>query len=701
MSAASELAADEDLARQLRVTWGPFFGRHGRLRPIQRVAMPAILKGTDVLVIAPTATGKTEAACAPLVERNFTKPRWTILYVSPTRALVNDLYERLAGPIEQLGLTTRRRTGDHRDQLDEPPNLLLTTPESFDSLLCRGRRPAGEHVLGYVEAVVLDEVHLIYGTARGEQVRWLLHRLDKVRMQMEAAGKLRSHSVQIVALSATVPDATDVAAAYLPPGSLTATAGGARQIEVVAPAVDRPDAESAIPGFLAHRGEPQKLLVFSNSRKRVDHLTREIARALEPDGFKVLAHHGSLSMEERESAERALKREARIVVCATMTLEIGIDIGDVDVVVLDSPAPSVPSLLQRIGRGNRRTQVTRLMVCSGSLVESLIHAAMLEAARAGDLGSPERGPQYAVSRQQIASYIFQAPRRSRPRSQVTQLIGALMPDLDADGLLDHLVEATEFEEDEGGVRLGASWRDLAVRGSIHSNIEDAGGYQVVDERTGAAIGTGIRSQQGRGIGVAGKLLEVRGWDQFKILVRKAATEVHAEGEWSYTSRGWMHGAGQPQAVRRYLGIPVDNWPLLRADGERCVFHFGGARRRAVLELVTELTGGLDVLDIDDWAIWLREDGTTQSTTPPWLGRWTPAQLSVLLSPDRLARMERVLARPVANQRLPLSVRIREVSGWLRLEVEHRAFSDVRWTEVSDPNVADALGLIARSLRRER
>ena len=382
-----------------------------------------------------------------------------------------------------------------------------------------------------------------------------------------------------------------------------------------------------------------------------------------------------------------------------MTLEIGIDIGDVDVVVLDSPAPSVSSLLQRVGRGNRRTETTRLMLCSGSLVESLIHAAMLSAARTGDLGNPERGPQYAVARQQIASYIFQAPQRSRSRAQVAQLVEELQPDLDGASLVDHLVQSAEFEEDGAGIRLGAAWRDLAVRGSIHSNIEDAGGYQVVDERTGAAIATGIRSQQGRGLGVAGKLLEVKGWDQFSILVRKAATEAHAEGEWSYTSRGWMHGAGQPQAVRTYLGIPTDKWPVLWVDGLWCVFHFGGARRRAVLTLIRELTGDVGVLDVDDWAIWYGGDGASPPLVPAWLERWSPAQLSILLAGERLARMERVLARPDANQHLPQPVRVREATQWLRLEEEHAAFAGLQWAEVREPEVATALGLIARSLRK--
>src|SRR5205823_6804612 len=104
----------------------------------------------------------------------------TVLYVSPTRALVNDLYERLHDPLRQLGLRLVRRTGDHKDSLAPAPHVLLTTPESFDSLLCRGRDGERGHVLASVVAVVLDEIHLLLGSPRGEQARWLVERLRRL-----------------------------------------------------------------------------------------------------------------------------------------------------------------------------------------------------------------------------------------------------------------------------------------------------------------------------------------------------------------------------------------------------------------------------------------------------------------------------------------------------------------------------------------
>ena len=127
-------------------------------------------------------------------------------YAPPTRALVNDLYERLRGPASQLGLILRRRTGDHRERVEDIPHIVLTTPESFDSLLCRGRNSAYGHSLGFVSAVVLDEIHLLHGTARGEQLRWLMARLARVRTQMVESGLTRRADVQLVALSATIPD---------------------------------------------------------------------------------------------------------------------------------------------------------------------------------------------------------------------------------------------------------------------------------------------------------------------------------------------------------------------------------------------------------------------------------------------------------------------------------------------------------------
>jgi ATP-dependent Lhr-like helicase len=660
--------------------------------------MPAILAGRDALIVAPTASGKTEAACAPLVERLMGHPSGTILYVCPTRALVNDLFMRLVRPIEQTGLALSRRTGDHKDSLDESARVLLTTPESFDSMLCRGRTPGGSHILGNVMAVVLDEIHLIHGTARGEQVRWLIERLRRVNAQVAASGSTRDPGIQVVALSATVSDPARVAAEYLHSSAAIFQVQGSRQIEVVCPVVDLPDAAHAIPGHLSE-SEPQKVLCFSNSRKRVDQLARDLRKSLSTLGYEVRAHHGSLSLVEREATEKSLKETARIVVCATMTLEIGIDIGNVDLVVLDSPAPSVSSLLQRVGRGNRRTDTTRLMMCSGSEVEALIHAAMLSAAREGDLGEGRPGPQYAVARQQIASYIFQAPARSRSRRQVSELVKSMAASIDADALVAHLVSTGDLDEDGSGVRLSGTWLDLATRGSIHSNIHDAGGYQVIDDRTGTPIGHGIRSQQGRGLGVAGKLLEVQGWDHFKILVHKAASETSATGDWSYVSGAWMKGSGQPRAVRRYFGIPPEEWPTIYHDGAQCVFHFGGGRRRMLLDLLLELTGLSGRFRVDEWAVWPQTKPVPAGQTPSWLGRWSPPQLAVLLTGTRLERAERSLGRPYENRCLPVNLRIREVVEWLDLEHEHDSLVHATWKPVRDPDTEKALQVIATSLAR--
>lgn len=697
---SSDLAQDRELAIRLRQTWMPFFGRFGRLRPAQRQAMPGILDGRDTLIIAPTASGKTEAACAPLVERYAGGRPWMILYISPTRALVNDLYARLSGPLRQMGLTIGRRTSDHKDGLRDNPNILITTPESFDSMLCRGRGPSG-HYLGNVVAVVLDEVHLVYGTARGEQIRWLVDRLRRIREQARDEGLIKDPTVQVVALSATVPDSDAVARAYLADDAQTVSAGAGRQIEVVTADADLPGVEHALPALLGQRDDFSKILVFSNSRKRVDELARELGRSLASHRYEVVAHHGSLSLGEREHAERRLKEADRVVVCATMTLEIGIDIGDVDLVVLDSPAPSVSSLLQRVGRGNRRSSKTCLMMCSGSVVEALIHAAMLASAREGRLGSGERGPQYAVTRQQIASYIFQGSRIERPRAQIERFVGRLAPELDAAELLSHLVDRQEFKETLAGVQLGEHWEEQTTRGDIHSNIEDVGGYNVVDDRTGTKIATGIRSQAGRGMGVAGKLLEVRRWDQFSIIVRGTKSDARAEGEWSYVSQAWMYGAGQPEAVRDYLGIDERTWPYVTMGDLRCVFHFGGSRRRAVLELAAEFGGAHGVRQVDNWCIWLDADTFTAPSGPAWTRSWTPAQVQVSMGSEEMQRLEQRLARPRANRSLPMKVRAMELAGWLQLPSELEAAKASEWTPAAAEATRGALTAIASSLQKNR
>ncbi len=694
----ADLARDRAIARGLARTWDPFFARFGRLTVPQRAAIPPILAGADVLLSAATASGKTEAACAPLVERLIGRATpWTILYLSPTRALINDLHARLATPLASLGLRLDRRTSDHRADTGRVPqtHVLLTTPESFDSLLCRGRsrRPDG-HALAGVAAVVLDEIHLLHGGPRGEQTRWLLERLRRLRRQARARGWIADDHVQIVALSATVPDAADVRDAYLPGGAIIAVPG-ARAIETIGAPGASARIEVALPSLLAAPNAPQKVLVFANARQRVDELTARLRRDLRALGYAVRAHHGSLDREEREATEAAARNERRIVVFATSTLEIGIDIGDIDLVVFDGPAPDVPALLQRIGRGNRRTGATRVLACADTILDTVIHAAMIEAARDGWLGALERGPEGAVARQQIASYIMQGRRIARPRAQLQALLDDRAPQPLARDLLDTMIANEELIAAADGLRLGEAWLDRVRYGDIHATIEEEEGATVEDEATGRTIATGIAFRAGRGLRAGGHLLEVRRWNDFRIEVRHVADEARAEGDWRYRSRPWLHGAGQPQAVRRYLGLEPDAWPIVPVgDGATVwVFHFGGARRRAVLELLAAQNPFAPPPgDITDWFLALPASFVAR---PAWLGGTADALEPTIAA--RLERLERALGRPAANRHLPRSARLAEVGGWLRLDEELAAVRRATWARVADAEIGTILAALGAAV----
>ena len=191
------------------------------------------------LVTSATASGKTEAILAPLLSRTRERTptnvaRIRILLIAPTRALVNDLAGRLETPLTRLRLTWGRQTSDHREK-DKQPFLLITTPESFDSMLVRdGRRQDGkavDHLLAGVAAVFIDEAHLFDGTARGDQLCWLLGRLRRLR-QLHIYRPKSPIRLQACAGSATVSNPEDLAHRLLGPGAISVRVQGTRKIKV-------------------------------------------------------------------------------------------------------------------------------------------------------------------------------------------------------------------------------------------------------------------------------------------------------------------------------------------------------------------------------------------------------------------------------------------------------------------------------------
>lgn len=696
MKSNDSLSKDREIAKLLYRTWSPFFSRFGRLTEVQRKAIPVIFKGKDALLCAPTASGKTEAVCAPVLEKaSALHTPWRVLYVSPTRALVNDLYYRLLTPVAQLGFTIARYTGDHHDNIANS-SMLLTTPEAFDSLLCRGKRTEG-HLLANVITLVIDEVHFLYGNPRGEQLRWLVHRLHRLKVFAKRKGWIDESHFQKIALSATIASPEKVQRAFLDPlNSQTIIVPGGREIEVVNPDSNNPCTETALMDYLISLNNPEKILVFCNSRKRVDHLFDELKTQIENIDFIVLAHHGSLSKRLREAAEYSMRNENKVVMFATSTLEIGVDIGDIDLIILDGPAPDIATFLQRIGRGNRRTNKTRVMPCYGTYAEILLHSAIIDAARGGDLLAEPLGPCYAVARQQLASYIFQGPRRSRSRSTLKELLNSCSHPVLTTDLIDHLLLENELIENGSGIRLAESWRNKAERGDLHSNIESTMGTTVVDNSSGTVLAEGVRLGGGSIIKLAGKLMEIKKWEYNKVYVDQLRRKARPDVVWGYYSRAWVKGSGQPQAVRRYLGYGAHDWPVLYEGGHSYVFHLGGARRRAVIELImSNNRESIPSIEITEWFLVIPG---IYSRRPRWLEENDPRYLAHMIA-DSLEKYEALLGRPKSNKKLPLKARIHEVQEWLDFENELCSIGGSKWIIVKDENVAFSLRALISSLSK--
>jgi len=343
------------------------------LRPIQERAAAPILRGdTDVIISAPTAGGKTEAAFLPIASRlaEGDSNGLGCVCVSPLKALINDQNDRLGPLFERVDLPLTPWHGDvaqtrKQKLLREQRGVLLITPESLEALVVlRGSQvPRLFEDLRYV---VVDELHSFIGRERGRQLQSLLNRV-------ELAVRRR---IPRIALSATLGD-MGLAAEALRPGSgadvvIIEGERDGRELRMQLRGYrerppdlqEPPDPEPAaaedaerLPGdlFEALRGKDN--LVFANSRQRVEELTDRLRQMsdLERVPNEFFAHHGNVSREIREEAEQRVKDRARptSVVC-TSTLELGIDIGSVASIAQVGSPPSVAALRQRLGRSGRR-----------------------------------------------------------------------------------------------------------------------------------------------------------------------------------------------------------------------------------------------------------------------------------------------------------------------------------------------------------
>ncbi|MGY1979946.1 DEAD/DEAH box helicase [Nocardia gipuzkoensis] len=335
--------------------------RWADLRPTQAAAVGPIMDGSDALVIAPTAGGKTEAAIFPLLSQMATQD-WcgiSVLYLCPLRALLNNLQPRLHEYAQWLGRTAAVWHGDvgqtaRQRILRDRPDILLTTPESLEAMLVSTRVDPRALFSG-LRAVVIDEVHAFAGDDRGWHLLAVLERLARIS----------GRDVQRIGLSATVGNPEELstwlqgsfvgrARAVVAPATFGATVAPEVMVDHVGSIANAATVIAAL-----HQGE--KRLVFVDSRRQAE----ELGAALRVKGIETYLSHSSLSAGERKRSEEAFAESRDTVIVATSTLELGIDVGDLDRVIQIGSPRTVASFLQRLGRTGRRTGSVRncLFLC--------------------------------------------------------------------------------------------------------------------------------------------------------------------------------------------------------------------------------------------------------------------------------------------------------------------------------------------------
>jgi ATP-dependent Lhr-like helicase len=465
-----------ELRRLLPRSWAAFLGRFPRPSPIQCDAIPRILEGGDVLITAPTASGKTEAFATPAVELILAGERGScrVVVVSPTRALANDLSRRLESRFDEVGVSFGRYTGEHKKLLDgRLPELTITTPESLDSLLAR--RPAA---LARVRMVVLDEIHVVDGSPRGDQIRVLLHRLERAAR----------HRPQRIAVSATVDDPVTTASSYLVDAAIVQS-GTPRRVHAKAFHGHGAVAMAKHLRTLADGGF-RKILVFTNRRYAVELYSTRLKGHCVFDQ-NVFPHHGSLSRSSRERTERRFLEAPAAVAFATMTLELGIDIGSVDYVLLAERPPDVASLLQRLGRGGRRGDSSRVGYVLRDGADEIVYPVLFAHGIRGRLLEAPYAFRPGVLVQQ-ALVIAGAEGwidAARLENAVPAAIWKDLAPTKPEEILGNLERSGLLEASKGRRWvLSETSENKYERGVLHSNIQDDLTDDVVDRLTGEIIG---------------------------------------------------------------------------------------------------------------------------------------------------------------------------------------------------------------------
>ena len=475
-----------------------FAARGWGLHPHQ-AEMLARAGAAATLLIAPTGGGKTLAGFLPTLAELAVDPGPGLhtLYVSPLKALTADIARNLRAPVEGAGLAIRieDRTGDtsahvRRRQRVDPPHILLTTPESLALLLSYEEAP---RIFAGLRRVIIDEAHALAESRRGDQLMLALARLQRLVPGLRRVG-----------LSATVEDPAGLARFLAPAGQgcgiVLVDPGPEPDIAMLDTAVAPPWAggggRHAVPEVLAEVARHRITLIFHNTRAQAE-LFFQALWMVNDDGLPIAIHHGALAREQRQRVEAAMAAgQLRAVVC-TGTLDLGIDWGDVDLVIQIGAPKNVKRLVQRIGRANHRYNApSKALLVPANRFEVVECVAALEAVRARDLDGEPRGPgPLDVLCQQILIAACSGPFAADDLYAEVTGAGpyAGLPRADFDACLDYAAT--------GGYALRAydRWQRLMLRDGLW-RLRDPRSAAVIRQNIGTIIDTETLKVRLRGRG---------------------------------------------------------------------------------------------------------------------------------------------------------------------------------------------------------
>jgi len=329
------------------------------LNQLQIDSIEPIMNGMSVLLSAPTGCGKTEAVIIPLLEKILDNDlangqrKTRVIYICPTKALINDLYNRFSWLKDRANIKFALKTGDNDIfYTGEIPQIVLTTPESLDVLLSTridvrsDRYIRVTESLSSVRTIVIDEIHQFVGNIRGEHLKWLIKRLSSINRK----------KLQIVGMSATIPDLSKINKYIEEAGSSPVLLSGglnSRKLFFSLRTARTIDDLYEYVIKLRKNLKARKILIFANTRAECDKIYEQINKIAPEESC--LVHYSTISQQEREDTEEQYKNSMTDMICvATSTLELGIDIGDIDAIILYGAPGNISSFVQKIGRGNRR-----------------------------------------------------------------------------------------------------------------------------------------------------------------------------------------------------------------------------------------------------------------------------------------------------------------------------------------------------------